>query len=119
MQLSEGQFGDAMEHSAIGTALVSPDGQLLQVNSALRRLIGYETEELAGLSFQDITHPEDLANDLAQVARLLSGGGSSYQMEKRYIRKDGSEVWGLLSVSLVRRPDGEPQFFISQVQDIS
>ena len=71
------------------------------------------------LTFQDITHPDDLDTDLAYVEQMLAGEIQTYSMEKRYIRKDGSEVWINLTVALVRHGDGEPAFFISVVEDIS
>ena len=108
-----------MEHSAIGTALVSLDGRWLEINAALRKIVGYAEEELRLLTFQDITHPDDLDDDLQLLQRLLAGAIPSYQMEKRYIRKDKSTVWILLTVALVRDEDGQPLYFISQVQDIS
>ena len=118
-RLAERRFADALEHSGIGTALVSLDGRWLRVNASLQRLLGYSAAELSKLTFQDITHPDDLATDLAHVEELLAGQIPGYQMEKRYIRKDGGEIWILLSVSLVRDEAGRPLYFISQIQDIS
>ena len=108
-----------MEHSAIGTALVSLDGRWLWTNKAISDSLGYQADELKVLTFQDLTHPDDLNADLEQVAALLDGRGSGYQMEKRYICKDGSHVSMLLTVSLVRTADGRPAYFISQIQDIT
>ena len=71
------------------------------------------------MSFQDITHPTDLEPDLAIGRRMLAGEFSSYQMEKRYIHKDGSVVWIHLSVSLVRGADGTPAYSVAQVLDIT
>ena len=118
-RVAERRFAAALEHSAIGTALVAPDGRWLSVNASLQRLLGYDEAELSRLTFQDITHPDDLASDLALVRSLLAGELPGYQMEKRYIRKGGAEIWSLLSVSLVRGEAGEPLYFISQIQDIS
>jgi PAS domain S-box-containing protein len=118
-RLAEWRFADALEHSGIGTALVSLEGRWLRVNASLQRLLGYSAAELSKLTFQDITHPDDLATDLAHLDELLAGKTLSYQMEKRYIRKDGGEIWILLSVSLVRDEAGQPLYFVSQIQDIS
>ena len=112
------QFWKATEHSPIGTALIGLNGAWLNVNAALRHFLGYEAAELAGLTFQDLTHPEDLDADLVQFHQLLAGEITSYQMEKRYFRKDGACVWAELTVSLVRDGDGAPLFFLSHVQDI-
>ena len=108
-----------LEHAPIGMALVALDGRWLQVNRALCALTGYPEAELLGISFQDITHPDDLDADVQNLARLAAGEIPSYQSEKRYIRRDGSTVWVRLSVSLVRGAQGEPRHLISQVEDIS
>jgi PAS domain S-box-containing protein len=115
---SEERFRSAMLHSAIGMALVAPSGKWLQVNEAVCQITGYEAEELLGLTFQEITYPEDLNTDLYHVAALLRGETTNYRMEKRYVRKDGSLVWVLLAVSLVRDPAGQPLYFISQIENI-
>ncbi|HEY8602560.1 MAG TPA: diguanylate cyclase, partial [Thermomicrobiales bacterium] len=82
------------------------------------RLLGYSEAELLATDFQSITHPDDLASDLSQVEALLRGAIPGYQLEKRYLRRDGRMVWALLSVSLVRNADGTPLHFLSQIQDI-
>ncbi|PWK38333.1 diguanylate cyclase [Cupriavidus plantarum] len=116
---SERRFRQAMEHSAIGMALVALDGRWQMVNRALTDLLGYTADELRGRPFQLMTHPDDLAADLRQVERLLAGEIDSYRMEKRYRHKDGHYLWALLAVSLVRDEiTGEPVHFISQVEDI-
>ena len=112
-------FESAFEYAAIGMALVSPDGRWLRANRSLCELIGYVADELLALTFQDITHPDDLDLDLANVEMLLRGDIRSYQMEKRYFHKDGALIWTLLSVSLVRDKAGAPLFFISQIKDIT
>ena len=118
LQQSETQFRSAMEYSAIGMALVAPDGRWLKVNPALCRFFGYAEDELLATDFQTITHPDDLDSDLHYVQQILCGDIAAYQMEKRYRHKTGDYIWGLLSVSLVRQADGEPHYFISQIQDI-
>ncbi|MGA2053314.1 MAG: PAS domain S-box protein, partial [Opitutales bacterium] len=117
-RLSEEHFRTAMEHSAIGMALVGLDGKWLKVNEALCRLVGYTEEELLRIDFQTITHPDDLDADLAQVQRMLAGEIETYQMEKRYFHKMGRIVWILLTVALARDAEGRPGYFISQIQDI-
>jgi PAS domain S-box-containing protein len=89
------------------------------VNRALCELVGYAEDELLQRTFQDITHPDDLEADLKYVRETLAGEQRAYQIEKRYIHKDGSTVWILLGVSLMRDDQGEPHFFIAQMQDIS
>ena len=109
----------AFDGAAIGMALVAPDGAWLKVNRSLCEMTGYTEEQLLGSTFQAITHPEDLDADLELVERVLAGDLRSYEMEKRYFRADGSVMWVLLSVSLVRSAQGEPRYFVSQIQDIS
>ncbi|MFZ6046262.1 PAS domain S-box protein [Pseudomonas sp. CR3202] len=115
---SETRFRDAMDHSAIGMALVGLDGRWQRVNRALCEMLGYREEELSVLGFQDVTHPDDLAGDLELVREILAGRRHSYRLEKRYLHKSGREIWGLLAVSLVRDHEGEPLYFISQIEDI-
>ena len=112
-------FQNAFEYAAIGMALVAPDGTWLRVNRSLCQITGYSEAELLQRTFQDITHPDDLDLDLANVDKMLSGEIQTYQMEKRYFHKNGSIVWVLLSVSLVRDQNNQPLFFIGQIQDIT
>ena len=112
-------FQNAFEFAAIGMALVSPEGKWLRVNHSVCEITGYTEAELLERTFQDITHPEDLDADLANVGKMLAGDIKTYQMQKRYLHKNGSIVSVLLSVSLVRNKSGEPLFFISQIQDIT
>lgn len=116
---TEDQFQSAFNYASIGMALVGLDGRWLQVNQALCRIVGYSEAELMAITFQDITHPDDLNTDLGYVRQLLAGEIKTYQMEKRYFHKGGSLVWVLLSVSLVLQADGEPSHFIAQTQDIT
>jgi PAS domain S-box-containing protein len=116
---SDSLFQSAFEFAAIGMALVSPEGKWLRVNRAICEITGYTEAELLARTFQDITHPEDLEADLENVRKMLAGEIKTYQMEKRYFHKNGSIVWILLSVSLVRTKSGEPLFFIGQIQDIT
>jgi PAS domain S-box-containing protein/diguanylate cyclase (GGDEF)-like protein len=116
---SEQRFRRSFDDAAIGMALVGRDGRWLQVNRSLCEMVGYPEEELLKKTFQDITHPDDLEKDLEQVRRLLAGEIRTYQMEKRYFHRDGHVVWILLSVSMVHDEEGEPLYFVSQIQDIS
>ncbi|MBA7800947.1 diguanylate cyclase [Citrobacter freundii] len=116
---SETRFRNAMEYSAIGMALVGTEGQWLQANKALCHFLGYSQEELRALTFQQLTWPEDLNNDLEQLQMLSRGEINSYSMEKRYYTRAGEVVWALLAVSLVRHSDNTPLYFIAQVEDIN
>jgi diguanylate cyclase (GGDEF)-like protein/PAS domain S-box-containing protein len=112
-------FRAALEQAPIGIAIVSPEGRWLTVNREVCELTGYSEPELLAMSFQDITHPDDLDVDLAQKSALLSDELRNYANEKRYIRKDGSVVWVQLSASLIRDERGEPVHFVTHIQDIT
>ncbi|HSK82886.1 MAG TPA: PAS domain S-box protein [Rubrobacter sp.] len=116
---SEERFRSAFDNAGIGMALVTIDGVFMQVNRSLCEIFGYSEGELLTKTFQEITHPDDLQNDLVHVERLLRGEIRSYQGEKRYLHKDGLVVWALLNVSLVHDQENQPLYFISQIQDIS
>ncbi len=88
----EARFQATFENAAVGIAHVAPDGRWLRVNDALCRILGYTADELVTESFQDITHPDDLAADLADQKRVLDGEINSYDTDKRHLRKDGSIV---------------------------
>ncbi|MDZ7616118.1 MAG: PAS domain S-box protein, partial [Patescibacteria group bacterium] len=119
LQQSESRFASAFDFSAIGMALVSPEGRWLKVNRAVCGMLGYTQEELLARSFQDITHPDDLEADIACVRQMLNGELQTYQMETRYYHKAGHTVWALLSVSLIWEEQGKPLHFIAQIQDIT
>ncbi|UXP33993.1 PAS domain-containing protein [Reichenbachiella agarivorans] len=116
---SQVQFQSAFEYSAIGMALVSTTGKWLNTNRQLCEMLGYNKEELEQMTFQEITHPDDLETDIKQVYQLLEGKIDSYQMEKRYFHRNGDIVWALLSVSLVKGRDGRPLHFVSQIENVT
>ena len=116
---AEARFRSFFESAPIGEAIVGLDGRFLEVNNALCEIVGYSEAELPAMTFQDITHPDDLDADLEFVRQMLAGEIRIYQMEKRYLHKGGHMVWVLLSVSLVRSRAGTPSYFISQIQDIT
>jgi diguanylate cyclase (GGDEF)-like protein/PAS domain S-box-containing protein len=109
----------AFDYAAIGMALVAPDGRWLKVNQALCGIVGYSERELLGLTYHDITHPDDLAMISAHSTKLLAGEIATYEIEKRYVHKLGRDVHVFLSMSLVRDANDAPLYFICQVQDIS
>jgi diguanylate cyclase (GGDEF)-like protein/PAS domain S-box-containing protein len=116
---SEQRLRVTIDNSPIGFALVGLDGRWLQVNEAMARMVGRESADLMKLTFQDITHPDDLAADLKRLAELNAGTRLSYQMDKRYLHADGHIVWVSLTASVVRRGDGTPLHYVSQVEDIT
>ena len=118
LQQSETRFQATFEQAAVGIALVAPDGRWLRVNRKLCEIVGYRPEELLALTFQSITHPDDLPTDLEYVRRMLAGEIRTYALEKRYLRKDGGAVWINLTVALLRQPDATPDYFIVVIEDI-
>lgn len=112
-------YESAFKFAPIGMAMVSLEGKFLKVNQSLCDLVGYTGDELLATDFQTITFNEDLKTDLDYLARTLEGEISSYAMEKRYIRKDQKMVWANLHVSLIRDEKNLPQFFCSQIMDIT
>ena len=116
---SEERFQNAFEYAAIGMVLVSPDSRLLKANDSLYQMLGYSQKELESMTWQDISHPDDVDTGNEQMRRMLTGEIDSCQFEKRYLHKRGHVVWALLSFSLVRDAADRPLHFISQIQDIS
>ena len=113
-------FKRAFENAPIGMGLCSlEDGSYLMVNQALCRLLGYSEEELLGMRFQDVTHPDDAAASWASFEPVQAGEIDSYDMEKRYVTKGGDVRWVDLRVSLVRSDEGVPLFSLGQLVDIT
>lgn len=115
----EQRFTNAFSYAPIGIALVSLSGKWVKVNKSICSLLGFEEDELMDLTFQEITHPDDLRADLDRLNQLIDGKIDRYSMEKRYFHKDGHTIWALLNVSLVRSENGLPLYFISQIKDIT
>jgi two-component system sensor histidine kinase/response regulator len=116
---SEARFHGTFEQAAVGIAMVAPDGHWLRVNQRLCRIVGYSAEELLGKTFHDITHPDDVAEGMDASRRLLANEIEHHASERRYIRKDGGVVWVNRTVSLARKADGTPDYFISVYEDIT
>ena len=116
---SEARFRTRFEGAGIGMAVSAPDGMILVANPALERFLGYAPGELHRISIDDITHPDDRAVQVAVRQQARAGEIDAYVIEKRYLRKDGTTVWGLLHVSPIRDEAGVPRAIIGQVQDIT
>ncbi|MDP9346956.1 MAG: EAL domain-containing protein [Actinomycetota bacterium] len=116
---AEERFRRSFEDAAIGMAITALDGTFVRVNRSLATMLGSEPEDLAGTSVRSHTHPDDRAGDMAAMRELASGVRSSYRTEKRYLAADGREVWVALGVSVVGDAEHTPQYFISQMVDIS
>ncbi|MFR9704529.1 PAS domain S-box protein [Aeromonas sanarellii] len=117
LQQSENRFQATFEQAAVGIALVSPDGHWLRVNQRLCDMLGYRADELTEMTFQQLTHPDDLFIDETHVARVLAGEIPHYTLQKRYLHKGGETIWTTLTVALVRNLDEEPDYFISIIED--
>jgi diguanylate cyclase (GGDEF)-like protein/PAS domain S-box-containing protein len=116
---AEQRFRGAFEDAPIGMALSDRDGRLFRVNRALADMLGYQPHELRGMNVTDITHAEDREASRRQLSGLVEGDAPGYQIEKRYVHKDGHALWVSISVSVVRDADGEPAYTIGQIEDIT
>lgn len=111
-------FEKTFNLAAVGMAHLSPSGKWIRVNNKLCKITGYDADELMRLSFQGITHRDDLGSDFVNIKRLLAKEMDIYRSEKRYIRKDGKEVWVAINVRVVWKSDGSPDFGVSVIEDI-
>jgi len=116
---AEKRFRGIFDQSAVGIAHVAVDGTYLRVNRKYRQILRYSEEELHHMSLANISHPTDIDADWAQAKALLEGAIPSYSIEKRLIRNGGGVIWANLTMSLVRSESGEPDYFISVIEDIS
>ncbi|MGI9050562.1 MAG: helix-turn-helix transcriptional regulator [Rubrobacteraceae bacterium] len=119
LRRSEELFRATFESAGVGMAHVSPDGRWLRVNEKLCEISGYSLEELTGMTLQELTPLVDRPASSDRTRRILEGKSGPYSVERRYVRKDGSRVWVNLSVSLVRKSSGEPDFLICVAEDIT
>ena len=116
---SEAEFRQTFEQATVGITHVSLEGRFVKVNQKLCEILGYSSQELTELTFQEITYPEDLALDEKYVPQIMAGKVENCAYEKRYIRSDGSIVWANLTFCLARSQGGEPSYFIAVIEDIS
>ncbi|MFQ6044855.1 MAG: PAS domain S-box protein [Gemmatimonadales bacterium] len=116
---SERTFRAIFERSAVGVARVDLDGRALETNRALQEMLGYSADELRGKHFSAVTHQDDVEAELRLFAELLEGKRDHYRLNKRYLRKDGSIIWGRVIGSLVRDDQGTPIFGIGLVEDLT
>lgn len=118
LEAAEARYRAVFDQAAMGVARVSPDGTFLEVNDRFCSMLRYSRDELKDLTFQQITHPDDLNSNVVLADALLAGAIETYSMEKRYLTKHGEVVWNNLTVALVRKSSGEPDYFISIIDDI-
>lgn len=116
---SEARFSAFFHNAMVGMATTSPEKGWLQANSALCEILGYPREALVRKTWPELTHPDDLAADVAQFTRLLSGESDHYSMEKRFIRPSGEVVHAFIAVRTVRNAQNGIDFFAAVVMDIS
>jgi len=116
---SEERFRSTFDSAGVGMALVRPDGRVMRANPIFQHMLGYTEAELEALPYQKLTHPEDVAADEQLFRELVAGQRTTYQMEKRYLRKDGQTIWGRLTVSIVKSPDGAPLYAVGMVEDVT
>ena len=116
---AEARFRGAFEDAPIGMGLTDHHGRLFRVNRALADLLGYEPQQLRGMTVDEITHPDDREASRRQMLRVVAGEIPGYQIDKRYLHADGHVLWVSLSVSMVRSADGQPRYMIGQLEDIT
>ena len=116
---SNERFKAAFADAAIGMTLVSLDHAIIEANQAYCNMLGYSKDELVGTLLTDITHPDDLDTSSDHHLKLITGELDNYNFEKRYIHKQGHDIWGHLNVSLVRDNTGTPLYSVAQIQDIT
>jgi two-component system cell cycle sensor histidine kinase/response regulator CckA len=119
LRTSEQMFDAAFHSAAIAKALVDLGGHCVEVNESLAVLLGYRADELTGMHFSEFTHPEDIDADWDLFNQVMRGERNSYQLEKRYLHRDGRAVDVLLSATVVREIDGTPIRFISEIVDLT
>lgn len=115
----EKQFRATFEQAAVGISHVSLDGQFLRINKKFCDIVGYSHDEMLAMTFQDITHADELEENLQYVNELLSGKKHTISIDKRYIRKDDAAVWVNLTSTVVRGENDQPDYFVTVVKDIS
>jgi PAS domain S-box-containing protein len=116
---SEARFRSIFDQAAVGLSYVNLEGQLKLFNQHFCQMLGYSPEELLTKTFMEITHPEDLIDDLDSTSLLFSGELPHFVTEKRYLRQDGSFLWVQITVSILYGSDGNPEFIMAASQDIS
>ena len=119
LEAAEARYRAVFDQVAMGVARVAPDGHFLEVNDRFCAITGYDRDEMLGMTFQEITHPDDLQPDLEQAGALLAGAIDTFSMEKRYLTKSGAPLWINLTASLIQKETGEPDYFVSIVEDIT
>ena len=119
LQKNESVLRTIFENAAIGIGTANMEGQIIEINSAFAKMLGYTKEELKNISFRDFTHPDDIEIDYANLMELIEGKRDYYQLEKRYIRKDKKTIWGNLTVSLIPKTGDILPFVVGIIENIT
>jgi len=119
LRASEQRFKIAFEHAPVGISFTQPDGRMGSVNATLAEMLGYGVAELEGLTVGEITHPGDRAETVRLIKAALAGKIDGFKVDKRYLRRDGSDLWATVSVTLLRDDLGRPMNFVAMISDIS
>lgn len=116
---SEARFKAMYENTAVGMAIMSLERKIIGMNQAAMRIMGYTLDELYGTSPSALSHPEDVEIGIAQYQEMVAGHSSGFEMEKRFIRKDGTVFWGRVTYSLVRDYAGQPDYMVGIIEDVT
>ena len=116
---SEESLQGAFESSSVGMALGSPEGNFIKVNQSLCNSLGYSQSELLKMKFHEITHPDDLEANISLIQEIVRGERTSYETEKRYFSKSGEVIHVYLTVTAVKKLDGELSHLMAQIVDIT
>ena len=119
LKRSEANFRNTIENAPIGMAIVSPEGKCIHANQTLQDILGYSDAELHNKDMLEITYPDDVSMTKDAISSLIKGDLHISHLEKRFIRKDGSIIWAMVSASLIRDDQGQPVNFITQMKDVS
>ncbi|MBI5585791.1 MAG: PAS domain S-box protein [Deltaproteobacteria bacterium] len=119
LQENQERYRSFFEKAAVAAAIVDLNGKVIEANEADGRFLGYSPAELIGMHYTQFTHPRDIALDGSLYRSLVEGRRQSYEIEKRYIRRDGKVVWGRLAVSMIRDSKGRPAYTLVVCVDIT
>ena len=115
LDATDGPLRLLLDNRGVGVAITSPDKRWIKVNDKYCEMIGYSREELASVDWGDVTHPDDLASNMALFKRLIAGEIRNYSLEKRYLRKNGEILHAEISVATLRRADGAIKYVLTLV----
>ena len=118
LSVAEARFQAMFDAAAVGMGIMGLDHRIIDANPAICRMFGRSREELIGMTAAEATYPEDMDESAALLSELAEGRRDSYEVDRRYIRKNGEVFWAHVTMSVVRGLDGEPRFLVGMVEDI-